>query len=280
MVKLKLLLALLFFSSFNRQAITSRQIIDKLFISCSNIQTLRYKLKKLERIGGELKAGEQDVKYNASPKKIYTNIIFPNKGVEVLYVEGSNNGDAYVNPNAFPYITLNLNPYGSLMRKENHHTVHEVGFDYITGILTKIANAAGPDFDNIFQYKGEVKFNNLDCYKIDIDYYPYKLVPYTVKEGENLTDIAYRLSLSDYMILGFNKEVDNFEDVKPGQKILIPNAYARRTVLYIDKQSFLPVLQQMYDEKGLFEQYEFYNVVVNSKIGAEEFSKENKKYGF
>jgi len=77
-----------------------------------------------------------------------------------------------------------------------------------------------------------------------------------------------------------NKEIKNFGDVKPGQIIIIPNAYARKTVLYIDKNTYLPILQTMYDDIGLFEQYEFYNLQLNPKIAEEEFTKEYKGYHF
>lgn len=280
MIKYIFVISLLLLTSFNSPLISNREIVDNMFSALENIQTLRFKLKKLERIEGEMKSGEQDVKYNRSPLKVYTYVISPNKGVEVLFLEGKNNGHAYINPNAFPYINLNLDPYGSVMRKGNHHTVYEVGFDYVYKIMKDINQESGSEFNKYFQYTGDVKFNNRDCYKVEIDYLPYKIISYKVLPNENVTDIAYKLHLSDYMILELNKDLDDYDDVEPGQQIMVMNAYAKKTILYIDKQNFLPVFQAMHDDKGLFEQYEFYNVIVNSKIEEDEFTRDYKGYGF
>jgi outer membrane lipoprotein-sorting protein len=282
LIKTGILLSLpVLLSAHFPEELTAREIINNMFSSIEDIQSLKFKLKKKERVEGDLKLGEQDVKFNRSPKKIYTKVIAPNKGVEVLWVEGLNNKKAYVNPNGFPYMTVSLDPYGSSMRNNNHHTVHEVGFDYISSIVKQISQKSSKDFTKIFLYKGDTLFNNKDCYKILIDYTPYEYINYTVKAGENVTDIAYKLFISDYMVLEINEdEVDDYEDVEAGQVIKIPNAYARKTILYIDKKNNLPVIQKMYDEKGLFAQYEFHNLQLNPVITPEEFTKEYKDYNF
>jgi outer membrane lipoprotein-sorting protein len=51
-------------------------------------------------------------------------------------------------------------------------------------------------------------------------------------------------------------------------------------VLYIEKATFLPLFQKMYDEKGLFSQYEFYNLELNAPIAPEEFTRNYKGYSF
>jgi outer membrane lipoprotein-sorting protein len=260
--------------------ISSKEIINKMSASIDKISTLKFKLKKKERINGELKSGEQDVKFQRSPKKIYTKVLAPNVGVEVLWIEDPNNKKAYVNPNAFPYFTLSLDPYNSILRKNNHHTIHEVGFDYINSIINQIAKKSAGDFGKFFVYEDDVIFDKKNCYKIVIDYTPYTYLSYTVKEGETVTTIAYKLFVSDYMILQLNK-IEDYDDVKAGQVIKIPNAYAKKTILFIDKENFLPISQMMYDEKGsLYSQYEFFNLQLNPKIPEEEFTKDYKDYNF
>lgn len=257
-----------------------KQIINNMFLSVSKIKTLKFKLKKKERIESELSLGEQEVKFNRLPKMAYTKIMAPNSGVEVLYVEGQNSNKALVNPNGFPYVTLTLDPYGNSMRKNNHHTLHEIGFDYVNSIISYIAKKSEAQFDKYFIYKGDTVFNNRPCYKILIDYIPYAYVNYTVKQGENITKIAYNQFISDYMVLQLNKKLDDYDDVEAGDVIKIPNAYARKTVLFIDKENYLPLVQMMYDENGLYASYEFYNVQVNPSIAGEEFSKNFKGYRF
>jgi outer membrane lipoprotein-sorting protein len=258
----------------------TKKIMDDMLLSIHNVQTLRFKLKKIERIDGVLHKAEQDVKFSHTPRKIYTYIHIPNKGVELLWLEGKNDNQVYINPNAFPYVNLNLDPYGSIVRKGNHHTVYEVGFDYIGQIMDHMIKKSGPDFDKYFFYQGDVIFDKRPCYKIFIDYKPFAYVNYTVKANESVPDIAYKLFVSDYMILQKNPDIDDYYDVKAGQQIVVPTAYALKTILYIDKENNLPVFQAMYDEKGLYSQYEFYGLQLNQKIDDAEFTKDYSNYNF
>ena len=83
------------------------------------------------------------------------------------------------------------------------------------------------------------------------------------------------------MLLEINSDnVNNYRDVKAGQKIKVPNVYGNKLILYIDKELFIPRVIKVYDEKGLFESYEYHDLEVNSKIPDEEFMKEYKGYGF
>jgi outer membrane lipoprotein-sorting protein len=281
MLKLSLLLLFLIQSCLAfAQATSSKEIIDRMLTATSQIKTLKFKFTKIERVGGKMLTGEQDIKYQHSPRKTYAYLHEPGKGTEVLWVENENNGKMLVKPTSFPYIAVSLSPFGSVVRKNNHHTVHEIGFDYITGIVGNIAQKSGTHFNQYFLYQGDVKFENRDCYKILIDYLPYAYVNYTVQPGEDLTVIADKLFVSDYMIMQINQGIDSYDDIKAGQQIKVPNAYARKTVLYIDKETYLPIVQKMYDEKSLFAHYEFHNLQLNPVIRAEEFSRTYKEYNF
>ncbi len=48
----------------------------------------------------------------------------------------------------------------------------------------------------------------------------------------------------------------------------------------IDKELMLPISEKIYDDKGLFETYEFNNLQVNTPIAAEEFTENYKDYHF
>jgi len=258
----------------------ARQIIDNMYLSIDKIKSLKFTMRKIERVNDQYLKGEQQVRFSKNPKSIYTKVISPNEGVEVLYVEGKNKNAALINPNTFPYINLSLDPYGSIMRNNNHHTVHEVGFDYISDIISHIDEKSGSDFNNYFTYVGDTLFDGKPCYKIKIDYKPFAYTDYEIQAGENITSIAYKLHISDYMILQLNKNLSGYQDGKPGMVIRVPNAYSKQTFLYIDKKTFLPLLQIMYDDKGLYEQYAFYNLQLNPVFGPDEFNRKNEEYDF
>lgn len=260
----------------HQNAVTSRELIDQLMKGIDNIKTLKYDLKITERIDGQYKNYGSSIKLQRSPRKLYIYV----KGAEVLWIEGKNNGDALVNPGSFPYINLNLSPYGSLMTSDQHHTIHEIGFDYFKTTIEYSIKQIGDRFDKCFLYGGEEKVNGRAAYKVTILDNDFAFVPYVVKKGETLVTIARKLALSEYMIKENNKKIKNYNDVKEGQEITIPNAYAKMTIIYIDKVYFVPLLTRVYDDKGLFESYEYLNLQVNPKIADEEFTKDFKGYHF
>ena len=272
---------LLFFASFyNQPVVKPKEVLYKMFASIDHINSLTFKLKKRERVDGKLMFGEQDVKFIRQPKKIYTKILAPNSGVELLYIDGKNDNKAYLNPNGFPYTNLSFSPYSSTLRKGNHHTIHEVGFDYIKAIIENIATKSEKNFDQIFVLEGKVMFDNKWCYKINIDNNTYKQENYIVKKGETLTSIAYKLLLSDYKLLLMNPSIKDYDDVEEGQEIKITTSYAPKTTLYIDAVNFLPLVQIISDEKGIFEQYEFHNLKLDPFIHPDEFTKDYEGYHF
>jgi hypothetical protein len=229
----------------------------------------------MERIKGKLISTESTFKLNISPRKIYINL----KGPELLWVEGKNNGNALVNPNGFPYVNLNLDPMGSVMRENQHHTLHEMGFDYFAGIIKNSVSFAGEKFDSYFKCVGSIEYDSHDCYFITADYTQFRYEDYVTQQNENLISIAKKFFVSDYMLLEINS-LKNYTDIKAGQKIKVPNVYGSKLILYIDKELFVPRVIKVYDEKGLFESYEYHDLHVNAKIPEEEFTKEYKGYKF
>ena len=266
----------LLFYSFN-SAITCREVINKMITATSDVKSLKYNLKLIERTEKKFNFFGSSVKLNRVPRKLYLNA----NGIEVLYIDGKHGGDALVNPNAFPYINLYLDPYGSLMRQDQHHTIHEIGFDYFGSVIEASAKKVGDKFDHFFILEGEEMINNRASYKIIIHNNDFGFVDYTVKKGETLMTIARKLFVSEYMILTNNRpKVDDYKDVKEGQIIKVPNAYAKNVLLYVDKVNFLPIGVRVFDDKGLFEQYDYYNLQLNPKFEDVEFTKDYKDYNF
>ena len=254
-----------------------KEILQNTIASVENIQTLKFNLKCNERFKGKLLSAQSRVKLNTTPRKVYIYL----KGPELLWLQGKNNGNALVNPDGFPFVNVNLDPMGSLMRENQHHTIHEVGFNYFASIIKNSVQVVGEKFDDYFKCSGTIKWDGHDCHFVTAEYPDFKYVDYTVQKGETLETIARKFKLSDYMILELNAgKVHNYRDVKAKQKIKIPNVYGSKMVLYIDKETFLPRVIKVYDEKGLFESYEYHDLELNPKIAEEEFTREYKEYGF
>lgn len=257
----------------------SREIIDKMLVAVKNLQTIQYTLKATERRNGSLRESEQLIKMNMTPFKMYVYVRKPDKGIEVLYRQGTNNNKAVVHPKSYSPVSLNLDPTGDMLRNGNHHTIFEANLNYITGIIQDAYKKAGSNFETYFMPDGSVSFEGKDCFKIVINYPVYKYTNYTVKPGEDIITIARKNYLSEFKIKEKNN-LNSYQDVKPGQVILLPNAYAKKTTLYIDKKTYLPVVQIIYDELGLFEKYELWDIKINPLFKPEEFTKEYKDYNF
>jgi hypothetical protein len=251
---------------------------NKMIAAARSTQTLQYELYKWERVGGKLLHENNIVKWKRSPRSIYIKIMEPSVK-EVLYVEGKNNNMALVNVGKF-LPNLNLDPNGGLMRKDKHHTIYATGFDYTVELIEHLVNKHKHQAHQMARYLGQATVHGRACHKIELADPNFKYVPYTVGKGENLITIARKLKLSEFMILEKNPSVKSYYSVTPGQKIKIPTSFGAKTILCIDKITHLPASIEVFDDEGLFEKYEYKNVVVNPKFKDDEFSPDYKEYGF
>jgi hypothetical protein len=166
----KIVYTLLFFAvltpvfSQPKTELTCKEIMTKCIKSIKDVKGLKYHLKITERGKKGFNFYESAVKFNKNPRLIYLYI----KGIEVLWVQGKNKGKALVKPNSFPYINLNLDPMGDLMRQDQHHTLNEMGYDYFGNIIEYSMYKLGDKFDEYFSFEGEERINNRPCYKVVI----------------------------------------------------------------------------------------------------------------
>ena len=254
-----------------------KEIVTKSLKSIKEVKGLKYHLKITERGKKGFNYYESAVKFSRNPRLIYLYI----KGIEVLWVQGQNDGKALVKPNSFPFFNLNLDPMGNLMRQDQHHTLNEMGYDYFASIIQNTVDKLGDKFDNVFSVEGTERINNRPCYKIVIDNKDFRYVDYTIGEGESITSIARKFHIAEYMILEKNpKFKDYFDILRKGQVIKIPNWYCRTVVMYIDELYFLPISMKVSDDKGLFEEYNYHFLQVNPKFDEGEFTRGYKGYGF
>lgn len=261
----------------NKEAIHTKELLLKMVKSIKDVQCLKYSLKITERGKKGFNHYESSVKLVRKPRQLYIYI----KGIEVLWTQGTNDGKALVKPNSFPYINLNLDPMGNLMRQDQHHTINEMGFDYFGSIIEYVILKFGDKLEQGVKYDGEERYNNRPCHKVTINNKDFAQTTYTVGTSENLTSIARKLFVAEYMIVEMNPKLkDYFDILKPGQVIKVPNYYAKTVILYIDQFYHLPIGVKVYDDKGLFEEYNYHFLQVNPKFDENEFTRDFKEYKF
>ena len=122
--------------------------------------------------------------------------------------------------------------------------------------------------------------NGYHCYFLEYENKEYGYVDYVVKEKETVNSIASKNCVNDYLIRYNNDLLNDFGYLKKGKVIKIPNLYCKKAVIYIEEGLMLPVAISLYDDKGIFENYEYSELVINKPIREEEFTRGYKEYHF
>lgn len=262
---------------------SARPIVDKMIASINAIKACTYTMRGNERIKGisGLRGGDIFTKLNISPFKIYMKMVTdPNKDTEVLYVKGEREGKALVNPGNIPF-NVKLAPLNSMLTKDQHHSLLSAGFGMVPRIVgagMKKADAQGK-FEDVFKYVGDVTWSNKACYKVTIEDPTWTIVTVTAQKGENMYSLSQRLLIPEYSITELNG-IKNFDEDLSGKTLKVPSSYAKKSTFYIEKATNLPIFQEMQDDKGVFERYEFFNVVINPTFKADEFTEDFSGYDF
>ncbi|MCX6181101.1 MAG: DUF1571 domain-containing protein [Bacteroidetes bacterium] len=238
------------------------EVIEKTIASIKASNTMTFTFSKSERINGKMANGSSEIKLENNPFKLYLKTLGPEGGKELLYTTGANGNKAVVKPNSFPYVTLKLDPFGSLLREKQHHTIFEIGFTYFGKIMTAYSQKINFKYKDYCVIDGDIEWQGRKCISVTCNYPSFAWTSYTVKTDETLTSIAKRLLISDYMMLEKNNAtVDDYDDLDEDEVIKIPNLYCKKITFYVDKENFLPIRQLIYDDVGLFEEYQYLKLV-------------------
>ncbi|MBS1623996.1 MAG: DUF1571 domain-containing protein [Bacteroidetes bacterium] len=263
----------------------TRQIVDNMLNTIARHTGATFTMNAAERIvgkGNEFNKMSMFTKVNVNPLKIYAKVLSdPNKGTELLYVTGQRDNKIRVNPGKF-LPSLTLAPTSNLLSKNQHHTLLTSGFSVVRDIVSagvRRADAQG-GFDKVFTLLGEVNYGGRKCYKLQIEDPTYAYVNATGQNGETVNSMAKRLLVSEYHIMELNPAYRSLDASVAGKTLKVPTSYAKKSIMYIDEATNIPIYQEMSDEKGIFEKYEYSNVVLNPAYKADEFTEKFSEYGF
>lgn len=243
------LAAILFMA--NAHAQSAVDIMQKSLAAMGSAKTMTYHFYAQERMhDGKYSKSEVEFKVIAAPFKVYANAKLPQTAQ--LRYEPAKSAKVDVKKG----LKLSLEPTSGLLMKGVHNPVSRAGFGTVKKILeTSMAARKGEDYADFVKLIGTVTYDEKPCWKVELTDPDYKITTYTVAAGEtSVWQIGKKLAISEYKI----KELNNIGDeVKPGQVIKIPSAYAKKSTFYIDKATYLPIYHKMEDEKGIYEIYEF-----------------------
>lgn len=266
-------------AQYSKEQLKEFKIITDMMDSVKKNTYLRCNMKSLERVETGYAAASTSIKVQGMPRKCY--LRNAEKKLEVLYNAELSKNKCVVKPHVFPYFTLNLDPSGNLMRKNQHFTIFELGFEFIG---KTIAIALSKEKDQIAKHltlmPNKVEKNKMNCHLFVYENNSFGYHDYVVQDKETVSSIAAKFVVNDYMVRTKNKLYDDYGYLKKGSVIKIPNFYCKKALFYIDDKTLLPVCVIIYDEVGLFESYEYFDLEINKPIPASEFTKSFKGYGF
>jgi hypothetical protein len=281
MVRMRLkifLFSVFFLAKLSAQTGSHLQLISAMLDSIKKIQTARFKITAMEKMDNTYLKAISDIKLQLHPRKLY--FINREKKLEILYVEGENDNKAVVKPHIFPYLTISLHPTGSLMRKNQHYTINELGFDNIGNSIAIALSKEKDNFAKSITYYGKQEKNGCTCHLFVYEAKTFPYTEYVVKEKETVTSIAVKLNLNEYMIRAKNALINDFGYLDAGRKLQVPLYYCKKAVVFIDEKTMLPVSVSVFDDKELLENYDFTNVIINQPIDPSEFTRSYKDYHF
>ncbi len=269
-------MCMFFCTNFNAQ--TAVQYINAFIQKSHQINHSSFTLEYKERMNNKLKHSKVYIKLQKKPFKTYVKQDFPKKGLEILYVTEANNNKAWVNPGSFPWVTLSLSPFSSLMRAEGHFTIFESGFDY----FAQIARSFLQHQDQLnFKIVKTVMIQGQKHLEIAIDVKDYQIQKHTIQHLTTLRKLSNKHKVAEYRIIELNPEFSSFStSFKVGDQVRIPNFYAQKMSITLNVKTKLPSKVRVFDNQGLFQEYTFSNLNLAPNFSLQDFSSENKQYNF
>ncbi len=229
-----------------------------------------------ERFGNEM-GPKMKMKVKYSDGSLYVKMLEgPKKDAEVIYIPGKNDGKVRVHPGSFPDISLNLDPHGSRMMKEQHHPIEHLSFQHIVSSLAETAQRC-----RYFPGAGAKFLESENSARLNLELRsPWKEKKDKVKENEDIWSFSKRVASDPFLIIHSNSMTD-LDDVSEGMELKIPLCYATKTLLTLNSNTYLPERLEMYDAKGeVYERYEWQDLDTKTILTQKDFDPKNKEYNF
>lgn len=242
------------------------EIMEKSMKAMTSASHLSYHFFSKERFeDGKFLQSEVFFKYQASPLKIHAVAVKP-QSATLVYIP-SVSGKVQVKKG----LKISLSPYSNMLMKETHHPIYKAGFGTIKSILEHNLKARGltaSQYGEFAKIVGTVTYDGKPCWAVEIIDKDYKLTTYKVGTEKTVWDLGKKLAIPEYKVKQMN---DIGDDLKAGQVLKVPSAYAKKSTFYVCKATYLPIYQKMEDEVGVYEIFEFKDLKTGVKFTDADF---------
>jgi hypothetical protein len=261
-----------------------RQILHAMGQAIEGVRDYTMTLVSQEWDGHGLGPAEMLAAKWARPFKLYyKKLNAPHRGREVLFADGWNDGKLKVSVHVWPMnLGININPHGDLAMADNNHPIDESSLIYFVGVVLDNFRRAEARGEATIEDRGRETILGRECHRMRI-VTSQAASSYTLLRGETLWDVAKRFDVAMAPLLNENRDLGWAVpgDAKPGQTIRVPRYYAARIDLWIDDALSLPLVAEIYDDRGtLFERFEHHDLRINVGLGPLDFSPANPAYKF
>jgi hypothetical protein len=265
-------------------AVDPRQILNAMARAVDGVRDYTMTLISQEWRGDGMGPAETLATKWARPFRVYfKRLSEPHIGREILFAPGWNSDKLKVSVHAWPInLRVNLNPHGDLAMTDCKHPVDESTLIYLVESVLGNFRRAEERGEAMAENQGRETILGRSCHRVRI-LTSQSVTPYTLLPGETLWDVEKRFDAAIAPLLHANRDLGwtTPGDARPGQTIRVPRYYAARIDLWIDDALSLPLVAEIYDERGaIFERFEHRDLRVNVGLGPQDFSPGNPAYSF
>lgn len=244
-------------------------------------KTLTYRFAKRERMrDGKVIEEQARVKLRA-PNTVYIAAVKPRVGQEVIYAPARDRRRLVAHPGTFPDVTVRLDIHGGLATKGQHHPVSHSGFEYTLRTIERaVKRAKAAPAGERLEYRGAgvVHGRKVEIIALHTGTRPPRKA--MARDDESLFAFAEREGADPYLVLMHNPEIDALDDELEEREYVVPAYYGKSTELKLDVEHGLLLEQTVWDEAGVYEHYEFFDLVVDPPLTDADFDPENPAYDF
>lgn len=179
-------------------------------------------------------------------------------------------------------LAVDIDPRSALAMKNQHHPIYDAGIGSTTAMLKKGLQAGIKRGECSIEYSGELNIDGRNTLVLEAEFpVTCEGILHVVGKNENLWDIAEKYDQDAHVIMHNNDNIKEFNDIRPGQEILIPYHYCQRIVVYIDRQLELLIKLEIFDWNGnLYEIYHYDKLSINVGLTDDDFNPDNPVYNF
>lgn len=203
-------------------------------------------------------------------KKVAADLDEPDNA-NLLWRKGENDNKVSAKLGILPWINLSLT--SSRFLDKSHHTIDNAGFGLPKRTIMTIYNSRKAEIADAVEMKGDINYDGHTCMHIIINDKNHGTTTYTVKEGDNLSKIAYAKAINQMQILELNPDIKNYWDVEAGDVITIPNSFGTKITIYLDKTLYMPRYFKVEDKKGIVGEYNHLKLNISPNFTDDDFQK-------